>query len=274
MKSFQTYLIASTIFMCANAYAQNSDQTTHTLTNAEILAFLPQNSKLADDILLHWSENRSEKKYQNPVIYADTDVDGQKEIVVAYYTPPHEYMTNGKENAGYFERAHVCVLHWNGAKFIKQWDSGGRGRRFLAKYFNTHTRKIEDAYYANNFNVIDINRNGILDIVFSTESEGTTTPGHFEAWEWEETTKTYRRIAEASACRLVDLDNDGTNELVLDDQLYTDKIEYVILWWNKDKGEYQRETKYKAPGAPQVPPDVIRGDPLPPGSLPAPWDRK
>jgi len=182
------------------------------LSETDILTYLPAGSRLADDIPIVQFGTMQEKRPN--IFYADTDGDGEKEIIVAYYTLPHEYGDNPENAEAYFRRAHVKVLDWDGSKYVNGWDSGGWGMLFIAGMSSKLSEIEQQRYSANYFNVLDMTGDGVPEILFTRRSflaEGT----QFEVWSWNETT--YEQIALLPTKVIIeDQDADGKKEIVRD----------------------------------------------------------
>lgn len=206
--------------------------TTSTLTEKEILYYAPEGSKLANDIVT----SSDLKTMQNPVIYRDIDLDGENEIVVAYYTKPHSYIVEGKPNEAYYERAHIMIMHLKDGQYYKQWDSGGYGGRFGIKLLGHHDDKYMKDYYGVVYEIVDINNNGMPDIICSRRSMGSTTPGSLEAWEWNG--KTYQRIFAATSSRLAYNKDGSVKEIISDDYMLGYKYKARIAHWDKIKKQF------------------------------------
>ncbi len=190
------------------------------LTPAQVLAHLPDGAKLADDIPLVQFGTPEETKQTRPnVFYADLDSDGQNEIIVAYYTKPHQPIVGATEakraNAeAYFRRAHVRVLDWNGTRYVERWDSGGFGMHFIAGMDSELPAPKQCLYTANYFHIRDINGDGRPEILF-TRASYVASGTLFRAWSWDGTT--YTCIARLrTKVRIEDIDGDGTQEIIRD----------------------------------------------------------
>ncbi|MHC4646347.1 MAG: hypothetical protein ACYTBJ_12675, partial [Planctomycetota bacterium] len=70
------------------------------ISEADLLAYLPVGAKLADIPFVQFGTTEEVKKTRPNVFYSDVDADGQEEIVVAYYTTPHEYIISGQAQEG------------------------------------------------------------------------------------------------------------------------------------------------------------------------------
>lgn len=195
----------------ASALGQKSPRPTR-LSETDLLTYLPHGAKLADIPFVQFGPSEETKKTRPNVLYADVDADRQAEIIVAYYTPPHDYIINGQAQEGFFRRAHVKVLDWNGQNYMEQWDSGGWGSEFRAGMGAKVSSREQQLYTDNYFSVADINNDGIPEILF-TRTSFLAEGAEFQAFSWNG--KTYEAIALASnKVRIVDTDNDGVKEIV------------------------------------------------------------
>ncbi|MFQ5810838.1 MAG: hypothetical protein ACE5JM_14575 [Armatimonadota bacterium] len=177
------------------------------LPDEELLRCLPPGARIAR-IPSVFTRQRRVKQWRQGVVAADTDADGRKELVVAYYTPPHEYVAKGREDRkpreGFSQRAHVRVLEWDGTTWREQWDSGGWGMEFRARMPTEVVEakpKTQRAYTRCLFGVRDINGDGRADILF-TRSSFLAEGDRFEAWTWDQAK--YRRIASCSGVVRID----------------------------------------------------------------------
>lgn len=181
------------------------------ITEQEILQLLPEGSRIAS-IPVRYRPDRSVASTKRGFVYVDTDRDGKREIVVAYVTPPHEYLVNGEEQEGFFRRAHVAVLKSDEEGYKKVWDTGGWGAEFKARIQGPVGTGEELAFTTNYFNVVDINDDRMPDIVF-TRASFLAEGDEFEAWSWDG--HAYRQIAKAPGpVRLKDLEGDGCLEII------------------------------------------------------------
>ena len=216
-RKFIFFLVAHLIIVCINAvprvtYAQELPMAQ--LSETEILVYLPEGAKLADVPFVQFGPDEEIKKTRQNVFYADVDDDGEKEIIVAYYTPPHEYIINDKVQKGFFTRAHVKVLDWDGTKYVEQWDSGGWGFEFRAGMGAKLEIREQQLYTDNYFNVGDINNDGKPEILFTRASFGADG-SEFQALSWNG--KTYEPVAIVqNKVRMDDKDNDGIKEIICD----------------------------------------------------------
>jgi hypothetical protein len=168
------------------------------------------------------------------------DADGQEEIVVAYYTTPHEYIISGQAQEGFFRRAHVRVLDWDGEKYVDQWDSGGWGSEFRAGMGENHTSREQQLYTDNYFDVNDINNDGVPEILF-TRGSFLAEGDHFQVFGWNG--QRYEAIALVlKKVRLGDQDNDGIKELICDYDYKGRKLASPdVFKWNGKTYEAIRE---------------------------------
>jgi len=89
-------LIIGNIFIFTEIAQNNISYGKNTL-DSEILKCLPKGAKIA--------VIRDIEGEKLGVKNTDVDGDGEKEVVIAYYTEPHEYT-----NESFFRRAHVKIL--------------------------------------------------------------------------------------------------------------------------------------------------------------------
>ncbi len=157
------------------------------ITEEKILKLLPADSQIAEvPAAVYRSKNaegRVQVRYESKkgIINADLTGDGKEEVVVAYYTPPHDYIINGNTQESFFERAHVAIFEVTEDGFTKSWESQGWGHVFGASIEKSDARKTKYPWYL--FGAKDINDDGILELVFSRAGYGAMGT-EVEIWAW------------------------------------------------------------------------------------------
>lgn len=201
------------------------------LSERDLFAYLPEGAKLADVPFVQFGRSEETEKTRPSVLYADVDADGEEEIIVAYYAPPHDYIIDGQPQEEFFRRAHVKVLDWNGEKYVVQWDSGGWGSEFRAGMGAKLESGEQQLYTDNYFDVANINNDGVPEIFF-TRASFSAEGAQFQAFSWNG--QTYEPIALVqNKVRLEDRDNDGTKEIVCDFDHKGRKLESPkVFTWN------------------------------------------
>ena len=159
----------------------------------EILSLLPEGSKIAEIPTVRYrSKNPDDSlkityKTRKGIIQADLTGDKKEEIIVAYYTPPHDYYvekdTQKITDEKIFERAHVVIFETTEKGFRKFWESDGFGNTFGIKFLPLTLEKVEITYPWYIFGVKDIDNDGILELAFSREGD-LTMGGKTEIWAW------------------------------------------------------------------------------------------
>jgi hypothetical protein len=177
--------------------------------------------------------------YQQSYYLADVDLDGLNELIVAYYTEPHEFIEDGKENEAFLMRAHVGIFHWNGSAYMPQWDSNGWGYQFRAGLNPDWASSAKNSFTRAYFGVRDINMDGIPDIFFTRVGTGAMG-AIFEVWSWNRDRKQYQRVGEAGRARFVDIEGDGIQEIVCDYIPAKFSEEPYILSWDKNALRYMK----------------------------------
>lgn len=203
---FLTFLINFIILsMLTIAFSENIEQK---VMNAdllnEVLKCLPKNSRIAT------FNKIVEGKIGLKI--ADVDNDGKKEIIVAYYTEPHEYVTNGETDEKFFKRAHVKILKNEDGKLVEVWDSGGFGFEFGCRIdFKNMDKSLRDSYLENLFDVRDLTGDGQPEIIFTRTSflaEGVLS----EVWGWDG--KNYKRIFQGGNLFRTEIDYDKVYKII------------------------------------------------------------
>jgi len=182
------------------------------LSETDLLTYLPHDAKLADIPFVQFGPTEETQRTRPNFLYADVDADREQEIIVAYYTPPHDYIISGQAQEEFFRRAHVKVLHWDGQKYVEQWDSGGWGSDFRAGMGPQLDIKEQQLYTDNYFRVTDMNNDGVPEILF-TRASFSAEGSQFQAFSWNG--RTYKPIALVqNKVKLEDRDKDATKEIV------------------------------------------------------------
>lgn len=159
----------------------------------EILKLLPHGSQIAEiPVILYRLKNsdgsiRIKYETRKGIIRADLTGDKKEEIIVGFYTPPHDYFIekNGKKipDENFFQRAHVAIFKTTEKGLEKCWESDGFGNVFGIKFlpFKREKEKLEYPWYI--FGVEDIDGNKLLEIVFSRTGYNAMG-GKTEIWGW------------------------------------------------------------------------------------------
>lgn len=157
-------------------------------TEEKILKLLPADSQIAEvPAAVHHSKNSAgmvqvKREFKKGIINADLTDDGKEEVVVAYYTPPHDYIINGNARENFFERAHVAIFEVTEDGFIKSWERQGWGHVFWSSIDKSDAIETEYPWYI--FGARDINGDGILELVFSRAGYGAMGR-KVEIWAWD-----------------------------------------------------------------------------------------
>ncbi len=154
----------------------------------KILALLPVDSKIAEIPKAQYIEKNTSggvqgncREFRKGIIYADLTGEGREEVVIAYYTPPHEYIVDQETQEGFFSRARVAIFEVTEDGFTKSWESQGWGHVFGSYIEKSEAGKTEYPWYL--FGAKDINDDGILELVFSRSGYGAMG-AEVEIWAW------------------------------------------------------------------------------------------
>lgn len=242
-RDFPCFLFVHPIIICISCFIGSTygqPPPIERMTEVEILTYLPEEARLADIPVVQFGRTQETKRIKQNVLYADVDGDSEEEIILGYYTIPHEYIINGDVQKGFFRRAHVKVLDWDGRKYVEQWDSGGWGSEFRAEMGPELKSREQRLYTQNYFGVTDINNDGIQEIL-CTRTSFLAEGSRFEAFSWNG--KTYEPIARVeNKVRIDDVDNDRIKEIICDYDYKGIKLATPkVFRWNGSTYEMVRE---------------------------------
>lgn len=187
--------------------------------NENIYGFLPEKAQIAKIKLF--------QKEKMGVIRQDIDGDEKAEIIIAYYTEPHDYT-----DERFFRRAHVKILKENGAQLKDIWDSGGWGDQFGGRVnFQGMSEEIKKSYLESLFNVRDITGDGKPEIIF-TRASFLAEGNRCEIWTWNG--KEFQQIfTEDNLVRIEICDNKTTIISEFDNKGIKRDIPLIYIWDGK-----------------------------------------
>ncbi|HOL49032.1 MAG TPA: hypothetical protein PK165_03390 [bacterium] len=164
--------------------------------------------------------------------------DGKEEIIVAYYTSPHDYWIekDGKKVADerFYDRARVAIF-----EIKKMWESKGYGNLFDINFLPTTLKKekIEYPWYV--FGAKDIDGDGFLELIFS-RTEYTAMRGVIEIWRWNGKEFTQKLITDGEL-----LFQTTEKDLeVVSISYYAGEITEIHYTYDKSLGKYKIKSQF------------------------------
>lgn len=154
---------------------------------------------------------------ESPIFYADTDNDGEKEIIVAYYTSATTTYETGAgeskeiQSSQYF----LTILHKTDTGFTEIWKQ--------------NTGETERLAY---LDVEDVNQDGKIEIIFE-DYYGASIGGQVFILSWENGEYKILNDYFSWGTKVKDLNNDGLKEIIM-----VNRYNYYlpeILKWDKEK---------------------------------------
>lgn len=216
----------------------------------ELLKLLPPNSKIAEiPIVRYRSKNedgsiRVTYQTKKGIINVDVTGDGKEEIIVAYYTPPHNYYVekNGKmiPDENFFQRARVVIFETTENGLKKCWESDGFGNIFDIQFLplTIEKERIEYPWYI--FGVKDIDNDGFLELAFS-RSGYTGMGGRTEIWAWDGKKFVKKLVTSGELC-FAFIDKSSTITAM---EYYAGEIYITHFFYDKSSNKYKLTAREK-----------------------------